>query len=59
MNSRKLGQSDIDISTIGLGTNYVGGHNLYADVDEAEGIRLVQRAIDEGVTHLDTAYLHY
>ena len=55
MKNRKLGQSEIDISTIGLGTNYVGGHNLYVDVDEDEGVRLVQRAIDLGVTHLDTA----
>jgi myo-inositol catabolism protein IolS len=55
MNTRKLGQSGIDISTIGLGTNYVGGHNLYVDVDEDEGVRLVQRAMDLGVTHLDTA----
>ena len=55
MNSRKLGQSGIDISTIGLGTNYVGGHNLYVGVDEDEGVRLVQRAIDLGVNHLDTA----
>lgn len=55
MNVRTLGKSAIDISSIGLGTNYVGGHNLYADVDEDEGIRLVQRAIAEGVTHLDTA----
>ena len=55
MRTRKLGQSDIDISTIGLGTNYVGGHNLYANVDEDEGIRLVKRAIELGITHLDTA----
>lgn len=55
MNTRKLGQSDIDITTIGLGTNYVGGHNLYVGVDEDEGVRLVQRAMDLGVTHLDTA----
>lgn len=55
MKPRNLGQSGIDMSCIGLGTNYVGGHNLYADVDEDEGIRLVQRAIDEGATHLDTA----
>lgn len=55
MNTRKLGQSGIDISAIGLGTNYVGGHNLYVDVDENEGVRLVQKALDLGVTHLDTA----
>jgi len=55
MKLRALGQSGIDVTCIGLGTNYVGGHNLYPDVDENEGIRLVQRAMDEGVTHLDTA----
>jgi len=55
MNSNKLGQSGINISAMGLGTNYVGGHNLYANVDEAEGVRLVQRAMDLGVTHIDTA----
>ena len=55
MNIRKLGQSGIDITTIGLGTNYVGGHNLYVGVDEDEGVRLVQRAMDAGITHLDTA----
>ena len=55
MNVRKLGQSGIDMTTIGLGTNYVGGHNLYVGVDEDEGVRLVQRAMDAGITHLDTA----
>ena len=55
MRTRKLGQSGIDISCIGLGTNYVGGHNLYVDVDEDEGVRLVKQAIDLGVTHVDTA----
>jgi aryl-alcohol dehydrogenase-like predicted oxidoreductase len=55
MNTRSLGLSGINITAMGLGTNYVGGHNLYANVDENEGVRLVQRAIDMGVTHLDTA----
>ena len=55
MRTRKLGQSSIDISCIGLGTNYVGGYNLYLGVDEDEGVRLVKQAIDLGVTHIDTA----
>lgn len=55
MNNRQLGLSGIKLSAMGLGTNYVGGHNLYSNVDEQEGIRLVQRAIDDGITHLDTA----
>ncbi len=55
MNRRQLGQSGIEISCIGLGTNYVGGHNLYTNVDEDEGVRLVQQALDSGITHIDTA----
>lgn len=55
MLARPLGHSGFEFTVLGLGTNYVGGHNLYADVDEDEGIRLVQRAMDAGVTHLDTA----
>jgi aryl-alcohol dehydrogenase-like predicted oxidoreductase len=55
VNKTSLGRSGIAISTIGLGTNYVGGHNLYPEVDEDEGVRLVQRAVDEGITFIDTA----
>lgn len=55
MKTRKLGQSNIDLSVMGLGTNYVGGHNLYVGVDEKEGVRLVKQAMDCGITHLDTA----
>ncbi len=58
MTTRKLGKSGIDISCIGLGTNYVGGHNLYVGVDEEEGVRLVKQAIDSGVTHIDTADIY-
>ncbi len=55
MQTRKLGSSNREVTVIGLGTNYVGGHNLYPDVDEDEGIRLVQRAMDLGVNFIDTA----
>ncbi len=55
MQTRALGRSGQDITVIGLGTNYVGGHNLYDHVDEAEGVRLVQRAVDLGVNFIDTA----
>jgi len=55
MHSTMLGQSGIPITTIGLGTNYVGGHNLYEEVDENAGVALVQRAVDSGITFIDTA----
>lgn len=55
METRPLGSSSQSATVIGLGTNYVGGHNLYANVDEDEGVRLVQRAVDLGVNFIDTA----
>ncbi|MFC1815374.1 aldo/keto reductase, partial [Thermodesulfobacteriota bacterium] len=55
MKTRKLGSSGIDISEIGLGTNYIGGHNLYENVDEQVGIKIVQRAVDLGINFIDTA----
>ena len=55
MQTRQLGRSGIAITALGLGTNYVGGHNLYTNVDEDEGVRFVQYAIDNGVTSIDTA----
>lgn len=58
MKTRTLGSSGIDITEIGFGTNYIGGHNLYENVDEDEGIRLVRRAVDLGITFIDTADIY-
>ena len=55
MHTRSLGKSGIEITSIGLGTNYVGGHNLYEAVDEAAGMALVEEALDQGITFVDTA----
>ena len=55
MIKRRLGRTGIEITEIGLGTNYVGGHNLYQTVDESEGLRLVRQALDEGINFFDTA----
>lgn len=55
MQIRTLGKSGIEVTAIGLGTNYVGGHNLYVDVDESAGVALVEEALDRGITFLDTA----
>ena len=32
-----LGKSEVAVHPIALGTNFVGGHNLYKDVDEEAG----------------------
>lgn len=55
MQKIKLKKTDIDISRIGLGTNAVGGHNLYSALDESQGRALVREALAQGITFFDTA----
>lgn len=47
--------TDLKVSVIGLGTNAVGGHNLFENLNESEGIDLVRGALNNGVNFLDTA----
>ena len=46
------------MNPIGLGTNAVGGHNLYPNLDEEAGKELVRAAINNGVNFLDTAFIY-
>lgn len=50
-----LKKTDIQISALGLGTNAVGGHNLYNGLNEEDGKGMVRTALDRGMTFLDTA----
>ncbi|MES5937413.1 aldo/keto reductase [Mammaliicoccus lentus] len=54
----KLGKTDIKVNPIGLGTNAVGGHNLYPNLDEEQGKDVVRAAIENDVTLLDTAFIY-
>ena len=54
----KLGKTDIKVNPTGLGTNAVGGHNLYPNLDEEQGKDVVRAAIENGVTLLDTAFIY-
>src|SRR5688572_28568428 len=47
---RRLGNSGLQVSAIGLGTNTIG-----RTADEAASIAIVQSALDEGVNYLVTA----
>ncbi|OZU90629.1 oxidoreductase [Virgibacillus indicus] len=55
---RELGKTGIYVNPIGLGTNAVGGHNLYPNLDEEAGKELVRAAIENGVNFIDTAFLY-
>ncbi|GGH77451.1 aryl-alcohol dehydrogenase-like predicted oxidoreductase [Pullulanibacillus pueri] len=55
MDYTQLKKTDMKISTIGLGTNKVGGHNYFKDLSEKEGKDFVKEAINLGINFLDTA----
>lgn len=58
MNKITIGKSNVISSPIGLGTNAVGGHNLYPNLDEEKGKELVREALRSGINLLDTAYIY-
>jgi len=54
----KIGSTDVTSKKIGLGTNKVGGHNLFDNLKDEDGYAVVKEAIDSGITTLDTAYMY-
>ncbi|BBC60720.1 aldo/keto reductase [Melissococcus plutonius] len=52
----KIGHSEVMSTPLGLGTNAVGGHNLFPNLDEEEGKKVVQTALDNQINLLDTAF---
>src|SRR3954451_24766873 len=48
---RKLGKTGETVSAIGLG----GSHIAKKGIEEAESVRLVQAAIDRGITFMDNS----
>ena len=49
---------NLKVSRIGLGAMSMSAYYNTADFDDAESIRTVHRALDMGVTHLDTAEVY-
>jgi aryl-alcohol dehydrogenase-like predicted oxidoreductase len=48
----------LDVSRIGLGAMSMSGYYNIGAVNDAESIRAIHRALDLGVTHLDTADIY-
>ncbi|KGE70585.1 hypothetical protein HN00_04125 [Limosilactobacillus reuteri] len=53
-----IGHSEVKVNPLGLGTNAVGGYNLFPGLDDQAGIDLVKTALDNGINLLDTAYVY-
>jgi aryl-alcohol dehydrogenase-like predicted oxidoreductase len=56
MNHVSLG--GLDVSRIGLGTMAMSGYYLDPDSSDAESICTIRRALELGVTHIDTAEIY-
>ena len=61
MKTRKLGWTDLNISTIGLGTWAIGGGEWkfsWGPQDDRDSISTIHRAIDLGINWIDTAAVY-
>lgn len=58
MTDVKIGKSQVYASNLGLGTNAVGGHNLFPELNDETGKQILRSALDNGITLLDTAYAY-
>ncbi|MCH6264691.1 aldo/keto reductase [Neobacillus citreus] len=54
----RIGKTDLYVNPIGLGTNAVGGHNLFPNLDEEAGRDLVRVGLEQGINFLDTAFIY-
>jgi diketogulonate reductase-like aldo/keto reductase len=55
---RHISLGGLDVSRIGLGTMAMSGYYLDSDSSDAESTRTIQRALELGVTHIDTAEIY-
>lgn len=60
MQTRKLGYTDLEITTVGLGAWAMGGPWLYGwgPQDDDESIATILRSMDEGINWIDTAAIY-
>ena len=54
METRKFGNTDIQVTPVGLGTWAIGGW-MWGGTDEAQSIDTIHRAVDKGIGLIDTA----
>ena len=55
---KHISLNGLDVSRIGLGTMAMSGYYLDPSSSDAESIRTIHRALELGVTHIDTAEIY-
>ncbi|MFM8216172.1 MAG: aldo/keto reductase, partial [Pirellula sp.] len=61
METRRLGNSDLMITPVGIGAWAIGGDGWafsWSKQDDAESIRAIHAALDSGVNWIDTAAVY-
>ena len=53
MKRRRLGQTGLEVSVLSFGASSLGG--VFRDISEADGIRAVQVAVDNGINFIDVS----
>ncbi|MBP0724962.1 aldo/keto reductase [Bacillus sp. RG28] len=54
----QIGRTDLYVNPLGLGTNAVGGHNIYPNLSDETGREIVRTALENGINFLDTAFIY-
>ncbi|WP_316568209.1 aldo/keto reductase [Neobacillus sp. YIM B06451] len=54
----RLGRTELEVNPIGMGTNAVGGHNIYPNIDEMASYDMIRAGLENGLNFFDTAYYY-
>jgi aryl-alcohol dehydrogenase-like predicted oxidoreductase len=57
METRKLGQSDLEVTVLAFGAWAIGGW-LWGGADSKEAVKAIETAVDHGMTTIDTASIY-
>ncbi|MGB3057527.1 MAG: aldo/keto reductase, partial [Candidatus Omnitrophota bacterium] len=57
MKYRKIANTDLEVSSICLGTWAFGG-DCWGEADDAQSIRVIEEAVDKGINFIDTAPIY-
>lgn len=54
----QIGRTELLVNPIGLGTNAVGGHNIFPNLKDETGKEIVRQALQQEINFIDTAYMY-